>query len=291
MRGMSAGYRVLRGSDDVADGRLRVVNVVPHPDDEAIGCPATMRRLQELGFVVEILAVGFGRPDQERRRRGELLASADRAGFTVLAPEEPINLSDRADVAGLETDVRLVVESVCASRLPRLVIGPHPHDSHPAHELVGRAVLQALEGVAEPPTLWMWSIWADLARPTLYCPFDEGQMADVLDALTAYHGENDRNDYRQLVQGRALANRIIGSERVFGFGSGTASPALYAELLTEVVHRRGEWLAGMPRVFEDTAVQEPGDEDIRWLLNRPSYAAESVTAAPFRRAKTSQSLR
>ena len=56
----------------------------------------------------------------------------------------------------------------------------------------------------------------------------------MLHILEAYEGELERNDYRRLLAGRATTNAVLGSERVFGFGSPAASPLPYAEVLTEV---------------------------------------------------------
>ena len=50
-----------------------------------------------------------------------------------------------------------------------------------------------------------------------------------------------RNDYPELLRGRAIASRVLGAERVFGFGSARRSELPYAELLSD---------SGPPRVLD-----------------------------------------
>jgi hypothetical protein len=42
---------------------------------------------------------------------------------------------------------------------------------------------------------------------------------------------------------------ILGSEKIFGFGSPAASNLPYAELLTEVIRTKGRWIEGSKRVL------------------------------------------
>ena len=252
-----------------------MVFVAPHPDDEAIACPATLLGLQDAGFRIDVLTCSLGRPEQESRRRAELLDAARRADFGILVPSPLINLSDRHDLAALEQAVEATVLSTCLDQEPVLVVAPHPHDAHPAHELVGRAVARALRSLPRPPPLWLWSIWADLAVPTLYSPFGQATMDRALVILTAHEGEVARNDYRRLLHGRAIANTVIGSERVFGFGSGLATPLPYADVLTELAYVRGVWRGGVPREFAPSTLSRPSHvDDLSWLFDRPSYTGE-----------------
>jgi hypothetical protein len=96
----------------------------------------------------------------------------------------------------------------------------------------------------------MWGLWAGLERPTLYVPCGPAELHSALHVLSAYCGETARNDYRRLVEGLASANTVLGSERVFGFGSAAASAEPYAELFTEWTLGAGEWHAGRPRVVD-----------------------------------------
>ena len=64
-------------------------------------------------------------------------------------------------------------------------------------------------------------------------------------------GELERNDYQRFLAGRAAANAVMGSERVFGFGSPAASTLPYAELLTEVCLVDGRFVASHPHTLDE----------------------------------------
>jgi LmbE family N-acetylglucosaminyl deacetylase len=268
----------MRGSSIVgpAEERPIALSVIAHPDDESVGVPVAHLMLRDAGYHVVVLACGLGNPGQETRREAELLEATRRAGFSLLIASPPINLSRRGMPPTAEPSVLALIREAYEALDPALVIGPHPHDAHPAHELVGRAVRGALEqSRRRPARLWMWSIWADLAVPTLYVPFDQNRLGEAAEVLRAYEGELDRIDYLKLLQGRAEANSVLGSERVFGFGSQHAHSAPYAELLTELVLDESCWLAGERRILEDDcSMKPPTASDISWLFSRPSFAAE-----------------
>jgi hypothetical protein len=50
-----------------------------------------------------------------------------------------------------------------------------------------------------------------------------------------------------------VVNRVLGSERVFGFGTATASKSPYADLFTELRHRATGWQYAEPRMFDAAA--------------------------------------
>ena len=230
---------------------MHVLHASPHPDDELIGAPATLMALRDAGHTIVNLACSFGRPADQERRRAELAEASHRAGF---ASEEADQLlpSSRAPLAERrEAEERLAKE--IAERLGdeafELVVGPSPHDRHPGHESVGRSVRTALEGLARPVPWWMWQLWGDLPFRTLLVTFGEERLREILTALEAHAGEIARNDYRDLVAGRALVSRVLGAELVFGFGGeGVAGP--YAETTCEAVRAGGHWLLGAARELD-----------------------------------------
>jgi LmbE family N-acetylglucosaminyl deacetylase len=254
--------------------RLRVLHVAPHPDDEVIGAPAALVGLQDAGHEVVNLAVGLGRPAQQARRGAELDAARRAIGFETIVHEPPLAISDGDDLAAAQRALRETLGRLLAAEDFGLVVSPSPHDGHHGHEAVGRAVRDAL--AARPDGAagwWMWSIWADLPLPTLYVPFDEERLARILGALGAYAGEIARNDYPTMVRSRAEMNRVLGSERVFGYGA-SAQPGRYAELLTEVVRADGAWLACAPRTLDPARPLSGrrGELPFGWWLDAPSVA-------------------
>lgn len=152
-----------------------------------------------------------------------------------------------------------------------VVVSPSPHDVHHGHETVARGVQQAMASL--PPTVrwWMWGLWGDLPAPNVFHPFGEASLVRMLHILEAYQGELERNDYRRLVAGRATANAVLGSERVFGFGSAAASSLPYAEVLTEVRRVGRRWMASEAhQLDEGPLLDEQFTTDLTALMESPS---------------------
>lgn len=212
-----------------------VLHVSPHPDDEILGCGATLLGLRRAGWRVVNLACSLGRPADRSRRRAELAASLRILGFEAreVDPGRPL-------AEAMVTTAEEVGASIVAS--------PHPGDGHPAHRAAGRAVADAgprLVGVR----WWAWGLWADLPAPNLYVPWGDDQLAELAAALACHAGELARNRYDDLLPARGRVHAVLGSERVFGYGRPAASDLPYADLLTEAVYTGGRWEPSPPRVL------------------------------------------
>jgi hypothetical protein len=168
-----------------------------------------------------------------------------RAGFELRVHEPPLELRDEDDERALEATVARIV----ADDDVELVVAPSPSDAHPAHALVGRAV----EASVGPVPLWQWSLWSDLPAPTLYAPFTAGRLAEAQDVLAAHASQLERNDYAALLEARSVTGRVLGAERVFGFGAAPPRSEPYAEVLTELV----AGVATAPRLLDPSEVHPP----------------------------------
>lgn len=234
-------------------GRPTVVHVSPHPDDESIGAPCTLLALQEAGWHVVNLACSLGRPGDHERRRVELAAALKVAEFDGVVPDPPIALSQGSAahpaVLRVETELRALVGRTGA----RLVVGPHPRDGHHGHATVAKAVRRVVRRAGGDLTWWMWSIWADLPRPTLAVNCPDG-LLDISERMLAEHsGENGRNDYLAMHRPIRRVNAVRGAEKAVGFGSAPGRSldlADHVELLTEVTFRDRKWLVGAPRLLD-----------------------------------------
>jgi LmbE family N-acetylglucosaminyl deacetylase len=228
---------------------MLVLHASPHPDDELIGAPATVMALRDAGHEIVNLACSLGRPEDASTRRAELEEACRRARFELV-------------VGDLETVLR--------ERPVDLVVGPSPHDRHPGHERIGRALVEALEAGAGPDRLWLWGLWGALPLPTTVVEYDQGRLEEIQHALEAHESQISRNDYRRLVAGRGMAGTVLGAELVFGFGEqGLAGP--YAELTTEVVRVGSGWRLGAPRALDPLhPFPEPTERDIGRWLHSPS---------------------
>jgi hypothetical protein len=106
-----------------------------------------------------------------------------------------------------------------------------------------------------------------LAFQTIGTVFTKEHLGEILHVLEAYGGELARNDYRRLVEGRAMANSVLAPERIFGFGAASPTSAEYIETLCEVVCENGWWNLGSPQWLDPVKpLITPTDEDIgEWL--------------------------
>jgi LmbE family N-acetylglucosaminyl deacetylase len=227
-----------------------VVHVSPHPDDEALGAPATLLLLRRAGWHVVNAVVGLGRTDQRERRRAEAVDAAQRAGFVLSLPHEPFAISSDDDLASVEPLIATWLARVLDDERPAVVMSPSPHDAHPGHEVVARATRSAIERMPDPVPWWTWGLWADLPAPNVYVPFDDDVLTKAHHLLGAYESELARNDYARLLEARAVANAVLGSERVFGFGSDRASTAPYAEVIADQRFADDGWIPGPTRTFD-----------------------------------------
>jgi hypothetical protein len=252
---------------------LTVLHLAPHPDDEAIGAPATLLALRDAGHRVINLACSLGQPDQVTRRRMEVERACRRAGWELIIHDPLLAISRDDDLAQAQAQLRATVQQLADAERVDIVVAPSPHDGHHGHEVVGRAARDAVIGLEPSPCLWLWGLWADLPFPTLYSGFGRRRMWRVLRVLSSHRGEISRNDYRLLVRARATANRVLGCERVFDFGAKMREQR-YAELLTEALVRDGVWWTGVPRELDPRAPLlgvEPGVR-IGWWLDQASPA-------------------
>ena len=244
---------------------LRVLHVAPHPDDESLGAPCTLLGLRASGADVVVAACGMGRPADHARRRRELGDATAFGGFRLEVHEPPVALGSTDD---LDAAQRRLVPWLVA-RMDRhdadVVVGPHLHDAHPAHEAVARAVRDAVVRAARPTVWWSWAIWADLRHPTLLVPCPPA-LVDRAAAMLRHHaGEVARNDYVGMLHAMGRLDAIRGVERVRGFGAAALPGVRHAELLTELGRVDGRWRFGRPRTTPD-----PGPPD-RWGADAEAF--------------------
>jgi LmbE family N-acetylglucosaminyl deacetylase len=261
---------------------MLVLHASPHPDDELVGAPATLMALRDAGHEVVNVACSLGRPGEAAQRGAELEEACRRAGLepsVVLdhplssVPREPGPERDEAE-RRLADDLR----RLCAERSPELVVGPSPHDRHPGHEIVGRALVSALETDQGPERLWMWGLWGELPFPTTIVEYADQRLEEILYALEAHESQLARNDYRRLVTGRGTAETVLAAELAFGFGEGGLDGP-YVEATTEAVREATGWRLGTARRLDPSdPFPEPGGPDIGWWL-RARSAADGLALA------------
>lgn len=264
---------------------MRALHVSPHPDDELIGAPATLLALRDAGHEIVNFACSLGRPEDADRRRAELEEACRRAGFALEVASEPLTSAEARGSPEVRssTEERLgrELEALLENGAFELVLAPSPHDRHPGHELVGRAVRRLIERRGSPGRWWMWALWGYLPFPTTVVNFDESRLEEIGFDLDAHTGEMERNDYRELVAGRALSARVLAAELVFGFGS-PALPGPFVEATCEVVRSDRQWRLGARReLVPDDPFPPPAGPDIAWWLAEAS-AGDRLVASELR---------
>ena len=248
---------------------MRVLHVSPHPDDEVLGAGATLTALGDAGHEVTNLAVSLGRRAERRERGEELAAACAELGLAleVLDPPLAISSGEGDDLAAAES--RLAAELAVIAPGYDLLVAPTPHDAHPGHEVVGRAVVGALRGLPEPPRLWLWALWSTLPKPTTFARFGEERLELLERALLSHRSQVDRNDFVGLLRARAAAAAVQGPELVGGFASHGSGG--YAELTSELVRAGDRWLLGSPRTLDPAEpLPPPGAADATRWIESPS---------------------
>ena len=265
-----------------SDAGSIVAHISAHPDDEALGSPGVLFTMQRAGWRVINFVATMGRPEHRERRSREAACAAQAANFELRSPLDPIGLSSTDDLDAGFHHIRLDLRALFRELRPKIVVAPSPHDGHHAHELVGRAVLSALEDIEDRPRLWLWGLWCDLPFPTIYAPYDEDVMNRALTTIQCYAGEINRNDYPTLLVSRARANAILGVERVFGYGQERVGRTPYVDLLTECTLGVRGWMLGQGRLLspESEPIEFSGEQDIGWWLKSTSPHERRRTSRP-----------
>lgn len=183
---------------------MRVLVVAAHPDDEILGCGATMARHAAQGdeVFVEIMAEGLTSRDGSAgaAELAQLRAAANAAGKLVGAKAVRLHgLPDnRLDTVPL-LDVVKRIEAAIAEHAPQIVYTHHGGDLNVDHEIVSRAVMTACRpqpgaGVRtilafEVPSSTEWrGPVADSFVPNWSVDVSD-TLATKLKALEAYAGE------------------------------------------------------------------------------------------------------
>jgi len=162
---------VRRWSHDVTHqlttGRLLVL--APHPDDETLGCGATLARTLIGGGDVLVVMATDGRlaqvdgdPDAMAAiRRDELAAATELLG---LPPEQvlKLNFPDR-DLSSHERELADSLAAVVRSWEPSTVLVTAECDPNPDHRALGRAARRAMAGQAG--ALFEYMVWGWM-KPT-----------------------------------------------------------------------------------------------------------------------------
>lgn len=203
-----------------------VLVIAPHPDDETIGCGATLALHARRGDAVHVVVVTDGdQGDPEARypvagyvaqRRGECERAAQ-----VLGARTPRFLGHRdrhADAPSLRAQLDAVLDEIA----PSIVYHPSAPEMHPDHHVVARVTLEVLARRAHAPRSFAYDGWVPVV-PTHV--IDVTSVWGVKQrALACYGSQLAYNDYARACDGLAAYRAIFlpDGQRVEAFAESTS---------------------------------------------------------------------
>ena len=209
-----------------------VLVVAAHPDDEVLGCGATMARLAAEGQPVHIAILGEGitsrssRDDSDAKLLRRLHQQAEAAALKVGAKDVVLfKLPDnRLDTLPM-LEVAKLIEDLIQKLRPAVIYTHHPGDLNLDHGIVHRAVLIATRPVLGHPvrqiltfevpssTEWAFQKIEPVFRPNVFVEVSKTLDAKIA-ALACYDSETRDFPHPRSEQTlRAIATRwgsIIG---------------------------------------------------------------------------------
>ena len=184
-----------------------ILVVAAHPDDELLGCGATIARLSASAEVhIAILGEGItsrtGLSEEERERALQTLHEQSQAAGKLLGAKSVTvqNLPDnRFDIVPL-LDIAQSVERFIDELRPEVIFTHHPGDLNIDHVLTFRAVLTATRPMRGGPVRELYSFeiassteWAFQQIQPAFRPSVFYDVADTIDrkieAMRIYEGE------------------------------------------------------------------------------------------------------
>jgi LmbE family N-acetylglucosaminyl deacetylase len=164
----AANHRVARDATDRVAHRSALV-LAPHPDDETLGCGATIMRKVAAGTPVTIAVISDGsafhdsahlsREDTTALRHAETVEAARRMGL----PADALRWYGYEDGAleAHEAELTQVVRELLDEIRPDEVYVTGAFEPHPDHCALGRAARRAVRGtdaqLLEYP-IWLWAV-------------------------------------------------------------------------------------------------------------------------------------
>ena len=219
---------------------MKVLVVAAHPDDEVLGCGATLARLGREGHAVHIAIMGEGITSRHAQRgqadAGQLAllhrnarAAADKVGAKeVTLYKLPDN---RLDTVALLDIVKLVEELVDKLK-PEVIYTHHPGDLNVDHGIVHRAVLTATRPIVGQPvreiyafevpssTEWAFQRFQPSFRPNVFVDVT-GTLETKIAAMGCYDSEARKFPHPRSPEAlRAIATRwgsVVGCQAAEAF--------------------------------------------------------------------------
>lgn len=211
-----------------------VLVVAAHPDDEVLGCGATVAKLKRDGWravLMHMTAGVEGRAATSRSAQSvtivneqnilaaERIAAAAILGFDRI---EALTLPDNRMDTVSKADIAHVVAALVAEEQPDLVLTHHPGDYNWDHAITFDAVMmgaRSCPGEASPSEIWCFEVLSSSERGWARGRFQPTVYVDIADtfekkhnALAAYRSELKEWPHPRSLQGIDDLSRKRGVE-------------------------------------------------------------------------------
>lgn len=218
----------------------RVLVVAAHPDDEVLGCGATIARLAREGREVYIAILGEGvtsrceKGEKADWKLVERLHAASKQVASLLGAKDlfmhslPDNMFDTVPLL----DVVKIIEKIVKEVRPRTVYTHHAGDLNIDHSITARAVLTATRPVAGCPVRELLAFEVPSSTEWSFQQYEPMFHADVfmdvqatieakIKAMELYEGETRPFPHPRSAEAlRAIARRwgsVVGAEYAEAF--------------------------------------------------------------------------
>ncbi len=231
LAGCAGGSLGLIGGDHTAEvARRPSLVLAPHPDDETLGCAATMMRKIEAGTLVSVvMATSGGKwPPNQTIEQNSLAREAELAHATGVIGLDPKRLSLlRLEDGGLATSQEALIDAISDSVRSndyQDVLCTATTDPHEDHAALGRAAVAALAGTKTRLLfypVWQWEhprAWLRLlrssGRPELV---DTAGYLDRKRSAIAHYGSQLANSSNSGLEEGFLAHFLTKREVFFPY--------------------------------------------------------------------------
>ena len=208
----------------------------PHPDDEVIigGLPLRLRREAGMNVINVAVTQGSNRGRQPERWK-ELTACCNYIGFGLVATRENglegVNEKARTQEPQQWTEKVERIAALLREHKPRAIFFPHDDDWNSSHIGTHHLVVDALARLGRDFSCYTveTEFWGAMDTPNLMVESSEGDLVDLITALSFHVGEVRRNPYHVRMPAWMIDNVRRGGELVGGQG-GAAPNFAFATL-------------------------------------------------------------
>jgi LmbE family N-acetylglucosaminyl deacetylase len=200
----------------------RIAVLAPHPDDELLGCGATLAKHAAAGHALLVVFVSSGEASLatsgSRSERIEIREREAGRAASVAFPSAQLRFLRLPDggLAARSDELTAHLRRALGDWRADLVYAPHPAEPHGDHAAVARALILLFDrnATASVRHVAWYEVWSPL--PATHVVDITAQMAAKLAGLSHYASQLDVVDYRRATEGLA-AYRSFHAMRGSGF--------------------------------------------------------------------------